>query len=66
MPAVVFSPQELWALSHIEETYHVRLAGTSVADDEMICQRDMKIRGVRLRAYHAKLGDLNAILGMAA
>lgn len=58
---VYFSDEEIFALSHIDEHWHedVRCPANRIAEDEMTCQRDMKVRGRRLWAYHVKLGDLH-------
>lgn len=63
---LAWSDEELHALSCIDEQLHRRLPQTSLADEEMRCQRDMRVRGVRLRAYHERLGDLADIMGIAA
>jgi hypothetical protein len=65
---VLWNDQEVFQLSHIDETWHqdFRQSANSVFEDEMRCQHDMRVRGMRLRAYHQKLGDLFDILGIAA
>lgn len=65
---IAFSDEEVFQLSHIEETWHLdfRRSANSLVDDEMACQRDMRVRGRRLWAYHEKLGDLWDILGTNA
>lgn len=64
---VAFSDEEIFLLSHIDETWHqdFRIPGRSIADTEMQCQRNMVIRGKRLWNYHERVGDLLDILGMA-
>lgn len=63
MPDVLFSAEELAALQAIDAAPHAR-RGSSVRELEMACQRDMEVRGRRLRAYHATIGDLADILGL--
>lgn len=65
---VYFSDQEVWLLSTIDaEQYPGELRMTlNVCEQEMRCQRDMRVRGKRLWNYHMRLGDLLDILGMQA
>jgi hypothetical protein len=59
-PVLTWSHEEIFALSHIDETWHqdARAHRHSIRDDEMRCQHDMSVRGRRLWAYHLKIGDL--------
>lgn len=60
MPDVLFSEQELAELQAIDAQPSARRR-SDVRELEMRCQRDMTVRGRRLWAYHAKLGDLAEI-----
>lgn len=62
---VDFSDEEIFLLSHIDETWHqdFRVPANSIRDDELRCQRDMRVRGKRLWRYHQTMGDLTDILG---
>jgi hypothetical protein len=62
---VAFSDEEVFLLSHIDETWNEprRYPGTSILEHEMACQRDMRVRGKRLWSYHERLGDLADIIG---
>lgn len=56
---VLFSDEEVWALSRIDAEEPGLLCGSlSIAEQEMRCQRDMRVRGRRLWSYHARVGDL--------
>lgn len=57
---VIWNDEEVFLLQHIEQTWHqdFRMRSNTIADEEMACQRDMRVRGRRLWAYHEKLGDL--------
>lgn len=65
---VLFNDQEIFALSHIDANWHmdIRRPSNSVADDEMRCQRDMRVRGKRLWSYHQRVGDLHEFLPLKA
>lgn len=56
---VLFSDEEVWALSQIDLDDPAFLRGSlSIAEKEMLCQRDMRVRGRRLWNYHVRVGDL--------
>lgn len=55
---MLLSPQEQAALNALDLNDPRRLRAMSIADVEMICQHDMKVRGQRLTAYHIALGDI--------
>lgn len=56
---VAFSDEEVWALSRIDADDPSMLMGSvSIAEKEMLCQRDMRVRGRRLWNYHERVGDL--------
>lgn len=60
---VLFSDEEVWLLSQIDDQ---QLPGQlwigDICEQEMCCQRDMKVRGRRLWDYHKRVGDLHEIL----
>lgn len=65
---VYFSDEEVWLLSEIDaESFpgQIRMS-LNIAEQEMRCQRDMRVRGKRLWHYHERLGDLWDILGLSA
>lgn len=65
-PDVYFSDEEVWMLSQIDAEQHpgeIRMT-LNICEQEMRCQRDMKVRGRRLCDYHRRLGDLWDILDM--
>lgn len=56
---VLFNDEEVWALSLIDAEHPSFLRGSlSIAEKEMLCQRDMRVRGRRLWSYHERVGDL--------
>jgi hypothetical protein len=62
---VLFSDEEVWMLSQIDAADQpgAMWVGT-IGEQEMRCQRDMRVRGKRLWNYHLRLGDLLDILGL--
>lgn len=64
---VLFSDEEVWMLSQIDAADQPGAMWVgSIAQQEMQCQRDMKVRGKRLWSYHLRVGDLFQILGLEA
>lgn len=63
---VYFSDEEVFLLSQIDaEQDPSQLWVGTIAEKEMLCQRDMKVRGKRLWSYHQRVGDLWEILGLS-
>lgn len=64
---LAMSDEEVFLLSYCDETWHedARHSTRSLAEDEMRCQRDMRVRGRRLWRYHLTIGDLWEIMGIA-
>lgn len=63
---ILFSDEEVWLLSQIDAQEPGHLWVGNIAEQEMRCQRNMRVRGKRLWSYHQRLGDLWAILGLSA
>lgn len=60
-PDIYFSDQEIWELSRIDaemQNPSSLFTGYNIAEQEMRCQRDMRVRGKRLWNYHFRIGDL--------
>lgn len=61
---VLFNDEEVWMLSQIDAQQPGNLWVGNIAEQEMRCQRDMRVRGRRLWNYHQRVGDLWEILGI--